>query len=317
MKTPTNSESDRLLVVVLGPTAVGKTRLTIELAKQFNSEIFSCDSRQFYRELKIGVAAPNEKELSEIPHHFIGCRSIHDPYNVYDYSVDAVGALEQAFNKHRILFMTGGSGLYLHAVVHGIDDLPDPDKQVRDQLDQVFEKEGISGLQRLLYTYDPVYHGQVDLANVKRLMRALEVSIITGQPYSSLRTMKPQERSFRILQIGLNLPRHELYERINQRVDAMMEEGLLEEARKLFPHRDLNALNTVGYKELFQFFDGILTLDQAVEKIKTHSRRYAKRQITWFSKDPSISWFHPDEHENMTGWIRRNDTGSAPLQDFE
>jgi tRNA dimethylallyltransferase len=294
----------RYLLVITGPTAVGKTALTIHLAQSLKTEILSADSRQFYREMRIGTARPGEKELSLVPHHFIGHISIHDEYNVSRFETDALNLLEQLFMNHQVVIMTGGSGLYINAVCHGIDDLPDPDNSLREELKSVFASEGIEPLRSRLRILDPQYYNKVDLANPKRLLRALEVCIITGMPYSGFRKMKPKIRDFEIIRIGLTRGKVELNRRINDRVDRMMEEGLLEEVKSLIPFRHLNALNTVGYKELFEFFDGIISLDSAVENIKTHSRRYAKRQMTWFRRDRAINWFHPEDNE-IPGFIEQ------------
>jgi len=283
------------LVIVTGPTAIGKTRISIHLARTFSTEIISCDSRQFYRELNIGVARPSKEELTSVPHHLIGFLSIQDTYNVYKFETDVLALCNELFTRYGIVIMTGGSGLYIHAIIQGIDDLPDPDPALREQLKKELEEKGIFALQQKLNLLDPEYYKEVDLSNPKRLLRAIEVTVATGIPYSSLRIKQPRKRPFRIIRIGLNTDREKLYERINKRVDEMIEEGLVEEARNLYPFRNLNALNTVGYKELFACFDGIFSLEQAIEKIKTNTRRYAKRQLTWFKKDPGINWFEPDQ----------------------
>ncbi len=294
----------RYLLIITGPTAVGKTALTIHLAQTLKTEILSADSRQFYREMRIGTARPGEKKLSLVPHHFIGQLSIHDEYNVSRFETDALNLLQQLFMNHPVVIMTGGSGLYINAVCHGIDDFPGPDDSLREELKSLFASEGIESLRSRLRILDPQYYNEVDLANPKRLLRALEVCITTGMPYSGLRKMKPKIRDFEIIRIGLTRGKEELNRRINDRVDRMVEDGLLEEVKSLIPFRHLNALNTVGYKELFSFFDGTLSLGSAIENIKTNSRRYAKRQMTWFRRDKAITWFYPDDHE-IIGFIEQ------------
>jgi tRNA dimethylallyltransferase len=298
-----NSELSRLLVVLAGPTAVGKTSASIEIAKALSCEILSSDSRQFYREMMIGTARPSQEILNIIPHHFIAHLSIHDSYDVSRFETDALHLLERLFVNHRTALMVGGSGLYINAVCQGIDELPDPDDSLRRELKDLLKKEGIGALQQKVKQLDPVYYGQVDLANPNRLLRAVEVSFATGIPYSSLRKNKPKHRNFRIIKIGLQRDRDELNKRINDRVDDMMTGGLMNEVKGLFPFRSLNALNTVGYKELFDHLDGKFTVDQAVEKIKTNTRRFAKRQMTWFRKDQEIRWFHPDEVREIIEYI--------------
>jgi tRNA dimethylallyltransferase len=291
------------LIVICGPTAIGKTAIAIELASDLNTEIISCDSRQFYKELKIGVARPEETELSAVRHHFIGFLSIHDTYNAYRYETDSLACLNSLFTDHATVVAAGGSGLYIQALCEGIDLLPDPDPSLRDALKNLFESQGIQAIRNDLKRLDPGYYGSVDLNNPKRILRALEVSISTGKPYSSFRTNKKHPRPFRIIKIGMNTDRPVLYKRIDNRVDLMIAGGLIEEARGLYAFRHLNALNTVGYKELFGHFDGQSTLEQAVEKIKTHTRQYAKRQLTWFSKDDEIKWFEPTERKGIKKFI--------------
>ncbi len=294
---------DPLLVVVAGPTAVGKTALGIALAKHFNSEIISADSRQFYREMTIGTAAPSDHELLQVKHHFVYHLSVGDSYNVSRFESDALALLDGLFRRNTVVFMVGGSGLYLNAVCHGIDSLPDPDPEIRRALKETLASDGIHALQDELNLLDPVYASQVDMFNPARLMRAIEICRATGVPYSDLRTNKSRQRPFRVLKVGIELPREILYERINRRVDMMMQSGLFEEALALYPLRHLNALNTVGYRELFDHFEGLTTLEFAVEKIKIHSRRYAKRQLTWFKKDPGYTWFRPDEIDDIIKYL--------------
>jgi tRNA dimethylallyltransferase len=296
---------DPLLVVIAGPTAVGKTTAAIRVARHFSTEIISADSRQFYREMKIGTAVPTEEELSQVKHHFVHHLSIQNPYNVSRFEMDALEIIEGLFSRHRIVVMAGGSGLYINAVCHGIDLLPDPDPDIRANLKELLATSGIGALRDELLLADPEYAKEVDLANPARLIRALEVCRVTGVPYSVLRSNKPKQRPFRILKFGLELPREILNARINSRVDAMMQSGLLQEARRLLPLSHLNALNTVGYSELFAYLQGLTTLEHAVEKIKTHTRRYAKRQMTWFRKDPEMTWFDPGDIGGMISAIEK------------
>ncbi len=294
----------KTLLVILGPTASGKTGVAIRLAKYLKTEIISADSRQFYREIPIGTAAPTKEQLREVPHHFVGNLSLQDDYNVSRFEQDVLKLLEQKFRQHEVMIMAGGSGLYIDAVCKGIDALPDPDPQLRQTLEKQWKQQGIAVLQQQLEELDPDYYAVVDRQNPKRLMRAIEVCLQTGKKYSELRLNRPAERDFRILKIGLNLPRQELFERIHQRTDQMLENGWLEEARRVLPFREKNALNTVGYKELFAFFDGKMTLEEAVEKIKTNTRRYAKRQLTWFKRDTDIHWFSPEETDSILAFVR-------------
>lgn len=279
------------LIVVCGPTAVGKTAMAIELASMLGTEILSADSRQFFRELIIGAAMPSAEELSAVPHHFIGHLSIQDPYNVSAFEQEALSRIEKLHERHNTLLLVGGSGLYIDAVCNGIDVLPDPDPNLRLSLKALMAAEGITALQEKLLMLDPEYYKVVDLKNPTRLIRALEVCITSGQTYTSLRIRKQNPRPFRIIKIGLDLPKAELMERIRQRTLAMLECGLEEECRSLLPYRQLNALNTVGYKEMFSYLDGAITLEEATEKIIVNTWRYAKRQLTWFRRDPEIKWF--------------------------
>ncbi len=294
----------KTLVVVLGPTASGKTDVAIRLAKYFNTEIISADSRQFYHEIPIGTAAPTAQQLAAVSHHFVGNLSLNDDYNVSRFEQEVMALLKDKFRMHDLVILTGGSGLYIDAVCKGIDQLPDPDLAIRKELQERWQKMGVSALQQQLQQLDPEFYEQVDKKNPKRLMRALEVCLQTGRKYSEMRQNTPQMRDFRILKIGLNLPREQLYDRINQRTDLMMESGWLEEAKSVSSFRHLNALNTVGYKELFAYFDGKLTLEEAIEKIKTNTRRYAKRQLTWFRKDKDIHWFPPEEEKVIFQYVQ-------------
>ncbi|MCB9024553.1 MAG: tRNA (adenosine(37)-N6)-dimethylallyltransferase MiaA [Lentimicrobiaceae bacterium] len=299
MVSPHSLVSENTLLVIAGPTAVGKTSVAIDVAQRFESEIISADSRQFYRELKIGTAAPDTTQLALVPHHFVGNLSLSDSYNVSQYETEVLELLNRLFQKHKLVVLTGGSGLYIRAVCDGIDMLPDADSEIRIYLQNLLESDGLSALRLLLQKLDPVYFQIVDVANPTRIIRALEVCMSTGLPYSSFRKKNPAKRNFRIIKIGLDLPRAELHQRINARVDQMMAAGLEQEAREFYPYRHLNALNTVGYKELFDYFDGNCSQDDAVEKIKTNTRRYARRQITWFRKENDLNWCKPDVEEVM------------------
>jgi tRNA dimethylallyltransferase len=285
------------LIIIEGPTGVGKTAYAIDLAKKMNTEIISADSRQFYKELNIGVARPSIDELNAAKHHFIAHIGIEDYYSVSKFETEVLALLENLFQTHESVVMVGGSGLYVNAVCHGIDELPDPDDELRENIENLYKTQGIEALRSQLKILDPVFYHQIDLANHKRLRRALEVCLQTGKPYSELRTNTKKSRNFEVERIALNRGsvevRHAsplLYDRINRRVDVMLQDGLLDEAKKLYPFKHLNALNTVGYKELFEHFDGKISLEQAIIDIKTHSRRYAKRQLTWLRAQPNINW---------------------------
>ena len=295
--------SENKLIVIVGPTAVGKTSLSIEIAKYFQTEIISADSRQFYKEMNIGTACPSKEELEAVKHHFIQTLSINEYYSAYKFREDVLNLLKILFKKHQNVIMTGGSGLYVRAVTDGIDEIPGIDENIRNEVINIFELQGIQGLRQSVKLLDPEYYNEVDIANPKRLMRAIEISMQTGIPFSSFRTKIYIPTDFKITRIGLNLNKEGLFSRINQRVDQMMETGLLEEAKRLYPFRTMNALNTVGYKELFDFLDKKNTLEEAIEKIKQNSRRYAKRQLTWFRKDKEIQWFQPDEKEKIIQYI--------------
>ncbi len=284
------------LLVITGPTAVGKTELTIRLAQQQHAPIVSADSRQFYREMKIGTACPSDEELRQADHYFIGTLSIHDYYSVSRYEQDVLQLLPQLFAQSNLVIMTGGSGLYIDAVCKGIDPLPDPDPDIRQQVNELFKREGIEALRRQLRLLDPDFCRTTDMANHKRLIRALEVCLQTGRPFSQQLGGEAKERDFDIVKYCLVRPREDLFDRINRRVDVMMDHGLLDEAKSLYPFKHLNALNTVGYKELFDYMDGKLSLEQAVEDIKTHTRRYAKRQMTWFNRDGGYTFYELKEN---------------------
>ena len=283
MSSPTFSSPT--LYIVTGPTGVGKTAYTIELAQRWQVPIISADSRQFYREMRIGTAFPTEEELSAAQQFFVGMLSIHDYYNVYMFEQDVLKLLQDLFRKYPVVILTGGSPQYLDAVCHGVDEMPDPDPNIRPYVINLFNNNGIEALHAQLQLFDSEYAASVNPHDSKRIMRALEVSLQTGKPYSELLHKKQVQRDFHIEKYYLNRPREELFDRINRRVDKMMANGLLEEARSLYPYRHLNPLNTVGYKELFDYFDGKCTLEQAVTDIKTHTRRYAKRQLTWFKRE--------------------------------
>lgn len=295
--------SGNTLIVIEGPTAVGKTAFAIALAKKLNTSVISADSRQFYRELSIGTARPSQEELDGVAHYFLGHLSIHDYYNVSLFEQDVVALLPSLFLDNQYVIMAGGSGLYIDAVCNGIDAFPDPDAELRSYLKGLLRDEGIEKLRILLLEHDPEYYRSVDLMNPARLQRALEVVLSTGKPYSAMRAGQPKTRDFNTIKIGLNLPREVLFERIAKRVDKMMDDRLLEEVRSMLPFRHLTALNTVGYKELFEYLDGEVTLQQAVENIKTNTRRYAKRQLTWFKRDLGVNWIEPGQLSEVLRYI--------------
>ena len=288
----------KYLITIIGPTAIGKTALSIALAKHFGCEIISCDSRQFFKEMTIGTAVPSEQELASAPHHFIHNKSIFDNYTVGHFEKEAVHTLDQLFIRNDCAVMVGGSGLYVDAVLKGFDDFPEIDTAVRTEVTQNYEKFGITYLQEELRQHDPGYFAIVAKENPQRMMRALEVCLGSGKPYSSFLNQKKNTRNFIPVIIGLEAERPVIYDRINQRVDIMMQQGLLAEAQQLYPHRHLNALQTVGYRELFQYLDGNYTLDFAVEEIKKNTRRFAKRQLTWFKRMENARWFDYAEPEN-------------------
>lgn len=297
------SQKDKYLISISGPTASGKTGLSVFLAKALNTEILSCDSRQFFKEMKIGTAVPTVEEMAGVPHHFIGHLSIFDNYSVGDFERDAIQKIEKLFQVYDCLMMVGGSGLYEKAVTDGLDEFPEIDKKFRQELNKEYEENGLEKLQQELKISDPEYYNTVAIDNQVRVIRALEVFRATGQKFSSFRTRKKVERNFKLIKIGLELPREELYDRINQRVDLMMDSGLLEEAEKLYTHKELNSLQTVGYRELFDFMDGKTDLETAISEIKKNSRRYAKRQMTWYRKDERINWFSPFEKEKILEFV--------------
>ncbi|HLN55960.1 MAG TPA: tRNA (adenosine(37)-N6)-dimethylallyltransferase MiaA [Bacteroidales bacterium] len=287
------------LLVLLGPTGVGKTDISIELAKMTGAEIISADSRQFYREMRIGTAVPTEEQLRSAVHHFVQFLSIEDYYSSSLFERDVMKRLPSLFEKNNLAIMTGGSGMYIDAVTEGIDDIPDVDPIIREKYNRMYEEGGIGSLRVALRILDPDHYARVDLRNHKRIIRALEICETAGRPYSSFLKKEKRSRDFRVVKLGLNRDRDELFGRINLRVEQMMATGLEEEAMGLYPRRHLNALNTVGYRELFEYFDGTVTREKAIELIKRNSRRYAKRQLTWWARDNSIMWFHPDDKEKI------------------
>ena len=291
------------LIVLLGPTGVGKTELSIEIARHFHTSIISCDSRQIYREMRIGTAVPSREQLSAVPHFFIHTLSVKDYYNSWQFEQQALDKIRELHHTAEVVLLVGGSMMYIDALCKGIDDIPTIDPELREQLMNRMEVEGVEAIRDLLKKLDPVFYAQVDLNNAKRVLHAVEVCMMAGKPYSSLRTNQPKKREFDILKIGLNREKTELYDRIDKRVDIMLEEGLEGEARFLYPLRHLNPLNTVGYKEFFEYFDNKIDYEEAVRLIKRNSRRYAKKQLSWFRRDTAIHWFHPDDKENIFRWI--------------
>ncbi len=278
------------LIVILGPTGVGKTDLSIDIANHLQCPIISADSRQIYKGLTIGTDAPTQEQLQRAKHYFIGSLSIDDYFSASQYENKVIELLADLHKSHNNVVMTGGSMMYIDAVCKGIDDIPSIDPFLREQLLEQYQKEGLDPIRMQLKLRDPIFYDQVDLKNHKRVIHALEVCIMTGKPYSSLRTNKVKERPFEIVRIGLKRPRHLLYERINARVDQMIERGLVEEALRFYPYKHLNSLNTVGYKELFMYFDGECTLEFAIDKIKQHSRNYARKQLSWYNRSDDIHW---------------------------
>ncbi|TKC07056.1 tRNA (adenosine(37)-N6)-dimethylallyltransferase MiaA [Pedobacter frigoris] len=297
--------SNKTLIVVVGPTAIGKTALAIEIAKQFSTEIISADSRQFFKEMEIGTAKPSPEELAEAPHHFINSHSIETLFSTGDFELQALALMDELYKKHDLLVMVGGSGLYINAVCNGLDELPQTDPNIRNSLNELLAEEGIELIKKQLREYDPEYYAKVDQANPQRMIRGLEFYLSTGHKLSSFLTNSKKSRPFDTIKIGLNTDRNKLYERINLRVDHMMEAGLLDEVRGLSSFRSYNALNTVGYSELFDYLDGESTLQEAVDKIKQNTRRFAKRQLTWFRKDDSITWFEPNQTNAVINHIHK------------
>ncbi len=294
----------KTLVVLIGPTGIGKTELSLRLAKALNTDIISSDSRQIFKELKIGTAAPTPEQLSKVKHHMVATHSVEDYYNAYEFEQDVLKLLSDLFNQHNQVVMTGGSMMYVDAVCKGIDELPTIDPELRQEVMDTYNKEGLDAIRRQLKMLDPEFYDQVDLKNHKRVIHAVEVCLMTGKPYSSLRKNTAQKRPFNILKIGLDMDREELYDRINRRVDIMLEDGLFDEAKAFYHLKDLNSMNTVGYKEIFGHWDGEYDADKAVELIKRNSRRYAKRQLSWFRRDKEIHWFHPRNEEEIINFVK-------------
>jgi tRNA dimethylallyltransferase len=295
---------NKTLIILLGPTGIGKTDLGIDIARRFSTEIISCDSRQFFREMSVGTAVPYPEQLEKVKHHFIGHLSVNDYYSASRFEKDFLELSAKLFETHDMLLMTGGSGLYINAACGMIDEIPDVDSAVRDKYLRKYIDEGLESIRTDLRLIDPDYYSRVDLKNYKRIIRALEISESTGKPYSHFLKQKGKERNFNIIKIGLTMDRQQLYDRINERVDRMMAAGLEDEAKRLLGHRDRNALNTVGYKEMFMYFDGEISRDKAIELIKRNSRRYARRQMTWWRRDRDIKWFHPGKKEEIIEFIR-------------
>jgi tRNA dimethylallyltransferase len=295
--------SKKTLITIVGPTAIGKTSLSILIASYFKTEIISCDSRQFYKEMTIGTAVPEKEELAEVTHHFIQNRSVFEDYNVGAFERDALNVLDTLFKKHNIVVMVGGSGLYVKAVLEGLDDFPKIDPTIRLELNNIYKNEGIIPLQQQLKKLDIETYNTISLDNPQRIIRALEICIGTNLPYSSFKGKGKRKRDFESIIVGLNGDRQKIYDRINYRVDLMVKKGLLDEAKKLHPQKSLNALQTVGYKELFLFFDGKITKEYAVEEIKKNTRRFAKRQLTWFKKNTNIMWF--DFETDLSNLIKK------------
>jgi tRNA dimethylallyltransferase len=294
---------DKTLIVIAGPTAIGKTAMAIQVAKYFQTEILSADSRQFYKETLIGTAKPSDTELSEVKHHFINSHSITETFTVGDFEVQALELLTRLFQAHDSVVLTGGSGLYINAICSGLDNLPKSNEALRNELNQGYKEKGIQYLQEEVKKVDPAYYEKADTSNPQRLIRALEVYRSTGIPFSEYRTGSEKKRPFNIIKIGLNTAREQLYRQVNHRVDQMVERGLLDEAAALYPLKHLNALNTVGYSEVFDYMDGKYSMDKAIDKIKQNTRNFAKRQLTWFRRDPEIQWFEPDQYSGIINYI--------------
>ncbi len=293
----------RRIIVIVGATGSGKTDLSIALARHYDAPIISADSRQVYRGMAIGTAQPTAEQLEAAEHHFIASLDVMQEFNCGEFEKQALALLEQLFDEHETVIVVGGSGLYIKALCEGMDDLPEADKELRDRIAREYAENGLAPLVEELRDRDPAYYGQVDRSNPARILRAIEVCRTTGKPYSSLRKGERQKRDFDIIKVGVERPREELYDRINRRVDAMMAEGLETEVRAMLPYRNCNSLHTVGYSEMFDWFDGKISRDEAVELIKRNSRRYAKRQITWFGRDKEIRWFDPAQTDKIVDYI--------------
>ncbi|MGL5938630.1 MAG: tRNA (adenosine(37)-N6)-dimethylallyltransferase MiaA [Phocaeicola sp.] len=291
------------LIVLIGPTGVGKTELSLSIAKKYNSCIVSADSRQLYSDLKIGTAAPTCEQLAVVPHHFVGTLALTDYYSAAQYETDVLKKLEELFETNPVVVLTGGSMMYIDAICKGIDDIPTIDSETREWMLQRYKEEGLERLCEDLKLRDPDYYKIVDLKNHKRVIHALEICYMSGKSYSSFRKATAKKRPFQIIKIGIIREREELYERINKRVDIMIEDGLLEEVKTVYPYKELNSLNTVGYKEIFNYLDGVWNLDFAIEKVKQNSRIYSRKQMTWFKRDQEITWFHPQQEEEIIQFI--------------
>lgn len=294
------------LVILLGPTGVGKTELSLRVAEHFASPIISSDSRQLYRDLPIGTAAPTTEQLARVKHYMVGTLSLTDYYSASNFETDVMTLLSELHKTTQTVVMTGGSMMYIDAVCKGIDDIPTVTPEIRDAIYTQFENEGLQPILAELKERDPLHYDEVDRNNYKRVIHAVEICRMTGKPYSSFRTNIKKERPFKIIKIGLNRDRDELCDRINRRVDQMLSDGLIEEARRAYPFKHLNSLNTVGYKELFKYFDGEWTLEMAIEKIKRNSRVYARKQMTWFKRDNEIVWFHPEDEMSIFDYLGKN-----------
>ena len=296
----------KTLIVIVGPTAIGKTSLAIELAQLYQTEIISADSRQFFKELSIGTAKPSVEELAAAPHHLINSHSVSQPFSTGDFEVEALRLIEQLFENHNIVVMVGGSGLYINAVCNGLDAMPNINLEIREQLNQQFIAEGIEPIRKKLAELDPEYFEKVDQSNPQRMIRGLEVVLSTGEKLSSFQTSNKKERPFDIVKIGLNSEREKLYHQINQRVDLMLASGLVDEVKSLLPYQHLNALKTVGYSEIFDYLAEHINLQTAVDKIKQNTRRFAKRQLTWFRKDSEITWFEPKQRKEVVAHLEQS-----------
>ena len=293
----------KTLIVITGPTAVGKTDLCLDIAKYFGIPIINADSRQIYREIKIGTAAPTEEQLQQVRHYFVGTQALTDYYSASIYEQEVMSLLDTLFQTSDYALLSGGSMMYIDALCNGIDDIPTVDDETRNTLKRRLAEEGLESLCEQLRVLDPEHYEIVDKKNPRRVVHALEICLMTGRTYTSFRTNEHKERPFNIIKIGLTRDREIIYERINRRVDIMMEQGFLDEARSVYPLRHLNALNTVGYKELFAYLDGTWSLDEAIERIKGNTRRYARKQLTWYKRDEQVRWFHPDQQQEILNFI--------------
>lgn len=296
----------KTLIVVVGPTAIGKTSLAIALAKHYQTEIISADSRQFFKEMNIGTAKPSEKELAEAAHHFIDSHSVTQLFSTGDFEIEALALMEKLFAVHDTLIMVGGSGLYINAICNGLDEMPEIELEIREKLNQQFADEGIEVIRAQLAALDPAYFEKVDQSNPQRMIRGLEVVLSTGQQLSSFLTANKKERPFNIIKIGLNTDREKLYQQINHRVDLMLQHGLVDEVKSLAPYKEFNALKTVGYSEIFDYLEAKTDLPTAIDKIKQNTRRFAKRQLTWFRKDTEITWFEPRQDKEVIDFVSKS-----------